>query len=129
MTAEEMYQEIILDYYRNPKNFGTMQHPTVAFRDSNPSCGDIIEMQLEIKDESIRDIKFLGKGCAISIASASLITEELKGKNIQEIKNFNKEKVLKLLAIPISGIRLKCALLALKAVKMAAYNYLGENND
>ncbi len=127
MNAAEMYQEIILDHYRNPRNFGIVKNANLSFRDSNPSCGDIIEITL-LTDRVgiIKEIKFSGKGCAISQASTSMLTEYLKGKNIKEVKTLKKEEILEMLSIELSPIRLKCALLGLKVIKMAAYNHLGE---
>ena len=127
MNVEEMYQENILDHYRHPKNFGKVQHATVSFRDSNPSCGDIIEITMHInKEGKIDEVKFSGKGCAISQASASMLTEWLKGKTFEEVKALKKEDVLEMLGIELSGIRLKCALLSLKVAKMGWYQYFGK---
>ena len=130
MIAEEMYQEMILDHYRQPKNFGNLKNPSFTFKDSNPVCGDIIQIQVRVDQRnSIKEIKFNGKGCAISQAAASMLTEEVKGKPLEEIKNLKKEDVLKLLGIPLSGIRLKCALLSLKVLKVGAYSYLGQKME
>ena len=125
MNSDEIYQEIILDNYRNPNNFGKIDSPTIHYKDSNTSCGDTIEISILLKANKIKDIKFTGKGCAISMASASLLTESLKNKSITEIKKLKKEDILKMLGIPLSGIRLKCALLILKVIKYGTYNYLG----
>ena len=126
MNLQEIYQETILDHYRNPRNFGSVKNANVSFKDSNPSCGDSIEITLLVKEGKIEDVKFSGKGCAISQASASMLTEFLKGKKVVEVKNLKKENILEMLGIPLSGIRLKCALLSLKVIKMASYKYLGE---
>lgn len=126
MTAEDMYQEIILDSYRNPRNKGSLNNAQIKARDVNPSCGDIIEINANVNGHSIKEIKFNGKGCAISQASTELLLESIKGKNIEEIKNINKEQVLEMLGIPVSAFRLKCALLGLKVLKLGVYNYLGE---
>ncbi|MDE1841384.1 MAG: SUF system NifU family Fe-S cluster assembly protein, partial [Thaumarchaeota archaeon] len=75
MSSADIYREIILDYYRNPRNYGKIQDPDIAQRDSNPLCGDELEMHLNIKDDKVADVKFTGKGCAISQASASMLTE------------------------------------------------------
>jgi|SRR3989338_1502471 len=127
--SEEMYTEIILDYYKNPKNFGNLDNPEIKFKDLNPSCGDVVEIQVKLEKNKVHDVKFNGKGCAISLASAELLTEHLKGKNIDEIKNLNKEEILELLGINLSEIRLKCALLPLKVFKVGLYNYLGEKDE
>ena len=124
--SSEIYKDIILDYYRNPRNFGDLQDPDVRAKDSNPLCGDIIEMQLKIKDGKVDDIRFKGKGCAISQASASMLTEVVKGKTLDEVKALGKPDVLELLGIDPGPTRIKCALLGLKVVKLGVYGYLGQ---
>jgi|SRR3989344_35693 len=130
MKSEEIYQEIILDYWRNPKNYGKLENPDISFRDTNPSCGDIIEIAIKIgKNNIIENIKFNGSGCIISQVSASMLTELVKNKSLEDIKNLKKEEILNMLGIELSGMRLKCALLSLKVLKFGVYNYLGEEND
>ncbi|MBS3055481.1 MAG: SUF system NifU family Fe-S cluster assembly protein [Candidatus Aenigmarchaeota archaeon] len=126
----EMYQENILDHYNNPRNYGTIENPDIKFHDVNPLCGDEYEFQFKIdKNGKIVDVKFHGNGCAISKASASILTETVKGKNIREIKNLGRKNVLKNLGITISPPRLKCAMLPLKVVKVAVYSYLGNQKE
>ena len=121
-----VYSEIILDYYRHPRNKGTLDHPQISAKDSNPLCGDIIEMQLELdKSNSVKDVKFNGQGCAISQASASMLTEIVKGKTVDEVRKISKEEILSLIGGQLSAVRLKCALLSLKVLKTGVYNYLG----
>ncbi len=124
--SSDIYKDIILDYYRNPRNFGDLPNPDVRAKDSNPLCGDIIEMQLKINDGKIEDVRFKGKGCAISQASASMLTETVKGKTLDEVKSMSKTDVLNLLGIDPGPTRIKCALLGLKVVKLAVYGYLGQ---
>ena len=124
--SSEIYKDIILDYYRNPRNFGVLPEPDVRAKDSNPLCGDVIEMQLKIKDGKVDDIRFKGKGCAISQASASMLTEIVKGKTLDEIKALGKPDVLELLGIDPGPTRIKCALLGLKVLKLSVYGYLGQ---
>lgn len=126
MKAEEMYAEIIMDYYRNPRNKGSINSPSSISKDVNPACGDEIEIQLKINGDKIQDISFNGKGCAISQASASLLTESVKGKSLEDVKKLGKSDILEMLNIPISPIRIKCAILSLKVLKMATYQYMGE---
>jgi len=124
--SSDIYKDIILDYYRNPRNYGELPDPDVRAKDSNPLCGDIIEMQLKIREGKIDDIRFTGKGCAISQASASMLTEAVKGKTLDEVKAMGKAEVLELLGIDPGPTRIKCALLGLKVLKLAIYGYLGQ---
>jgi len=124
--SSDIYKDIILDYYRNPRNYGELPDPDVRAKDSNPLCGDIIEMQLKIRDGRINDIRFNGKGCAISQASASMLTDAVKGKALDEVKAMGKPYVLELLGIDPGPTRIKCALLGLKVLKLAVYAYLGQ---
>jgi nitrogen fixation NifU-like protein len=116
---EDLYRDFILDHYRNPRNAGTLPQPDVTFEDLNPLCGDKIRMDLRLRNGVIEDIKFAGRGCAISQASASLLTEAVKGKTVAEVEKIGKAEVLENLGIPISAARLKCALLGLKVLKLA----------
>jgi len=125
-----VYSEIILDYYRHPRNKGTLDHAQISAKDSNPLCGDIIEMQLELdKNNSVRDVRFNGQGCAISQASASMLTELVKGKTVDDVRKISKEEILSLIGGQLSAVRLKCALLSLKVLKTGVYNYLGSANN
>jgi len=122
-----MYKEIILDYYKNPRNRGTIEKPDSKARDSNPLCGDVVEMQLKFSNGKVSDIKFSGDGCAISQASASMLTELVMGKSIDEVRNIDKGSLLENLGSPnLGAVRIKCALLPLKVMKTALYEYLGE---
>jgi nitrogen fixation NifU-like protein len=124
--SSDIYKDIILDYYRHPRNYGDLPEPDVRAKDSNPLCGDIIEMQLKIKEGKIDDLRFKGKGCAISQASASMLTELAKGKTLEEIKALGKPDILNMLGIDPGPTRIKCALLGLKVIKLATYGYLGQ---
>jgi nitrogen fixation protein NifU and related proteins len=119
---DDLYRDFILDHYKNPRNFGELDPATHRYHDTNPLCGDEITMFLRVNDEGrIDDVHFTGRGCAISQASASMLTEEIKGKTLDEVKGFDREHVLTSLGIPISPARIKCALLSLKALKGAAW--------
>ena len=127
MSSADIYREIILDYYRNPRNYGKLPNPDIAQRDSNPLCGDELEMQLNIKDNKVADVKFTGKGCAISQASASMLTELIMGKDFEDVKKLSKEDILDNLGLHDLGpARIKCALLTHKVLKTGLYNYLTE---
>lgn len=119
MASSEMYREHILDLYKNPHNFKILENATHKFHDLNPLCGDQITLYLVIKNNKIENAAFTGSGCAISVASASMLTDAVKNKTIEEIKKLSKEEILKMLNIPISPVRLKCALLCLDTLKIA----------
>jgi nitrogen fixation NifU-like protein len=110
--AYDMYQEIILQHYRAPKNFGELAHPDLSGEESNPNCGDRITVQLKLDEtkQSIVEVRFHGEGCAISMASASMLTLKLAGQPLEAVRKITRDDVLKLVAIPLSPVRVKCAL-------------------
>ncbi len=114
---EEIYKENILDHYKNPRNKRALNEYTCTHRELNPVCGDEIEMFIQIVGDTITTISFLGKGCAISQACASLLTEELPGKKTLEVQKLAPWDIYALLGIPISHTRSKCALLPLKTIQ------------
>jgi nitrogen fixation NifU-like protein len=118
-----LYSEVILEHSKYPSNYGTLEHASVSHEEHNPLCGDRIRIEMHIQDDIIQAIKFSGEGCAISQASASMLTEAIAGKSVEEAKTFNKDDMLELIGIPLdkNPMRLKCALLALKAFKMGLY--------
>jgi len=118
---DDLYKEIILDHYQHPHNHGTIPDADISYEDSNPLCGDKIRMDLKVHDGVVEDVKFSGKGCAISQASASMLTDEIKGKPLEEIRKLDKQVVLDMIGIPLGPTRIKCALLPLKVVKAGAY--------
>ena len=118
---DDFYRENILDHYKYPRYKGHLENPDIKFRDVNPTCGDDITFELKIEDDKVTDVAFNGHGCAISMASASMLAEELMGKSLDEVKAMNKDFVLELLGIPIGPVRLKCALLPLKVVKAGVW--------
>jgi len=126
---DDFYRELILDHYKNPIHRGQLENIDFSFEDENPLCGDFIHIDLSINDEGeVKDAVFHGHGCAISMASADLLLENIHGKTLEEVKNISKQDILDLLGIELSPVRLKCALLPLKVVKAAVYQ-LKEAND
>jgi nitrogen fixation NifU-like protein len=121
MTAESLYREIILEHYRNPQNRGTLDPADFSYEDTNPLCGDEIRIDMRVDDGIVSDVAFSGRGCAISQASASMLTEMVKGQPLEEVKKITKEDLLEELEIPLSPARLKCALLSLKVLKAGIY--------
>ena len=129
MSAEAMYDEVILDYYRHPLNFGRLEKSDVSAKDVNVSCGDEIEIQLAVENNAIRQIAFSGKGCAISQAATSMLTEHVQNMTLDNATQLKKEEIIGLLNIPLSPMRLKCALLGFKVFKMCIYAYLGRKME
>ena len=124
----DIYHEMIVDYSRNPINYGEIEDHDVTFHDSNPLCGDSIDIDMKITDNKVTDIKFHGKGCAICMACSSVLTEITKGKNLEDVRNIEKNDVLSELGLEhLQAVRIKCALLSLKVLKSALYTYIGEN--
>jgi nitrogen fixation NifU-like protein len=123
----DIYLELILDHYRNPRNHGKMHDAHSRARDTNPLCGDEVEIYIKFDGNTISEISFDGQGCAISQASASILTELIKGKSLDEAKRFDKQQLLESMGLPHLGpVRIKCALLPLKVFKLALYSHLGE---
>ncbi|MDH5431486.1 MAG: SUF system NifU family Fe-S cluster assembly protein [Nitrosopumilus sp.] len=124
----DIYHEMIVDYSRNPINYGEIENHDVTFHDSNPLCGDSIDIDMKIDENKVTDIKFHGKGCAICMACSSVLTEITKGKTIEEARAIEKHDVLSELGLEhLQAVRIKCALLSLKVLKSALYTYIGKN--
>ena len=118
--VDELYREQILEHYKRPHNFGRVDEPDLEFEDNNPFCGDEQHVTIRLdEDDRVAEVRFEGKGCAISTAATSMLTDELTGLTRDELVTLPKEKVLDLLGIEISATRMKCALLGLKVVKGA----------
>lgn len=121
--VDSFYREYIIDHFRHPRNFGKLDNPDYSFKEYNSLCGDLILIMLKTKkqagEEKVSAVKFLGSGCAISIASASLLTEAIKEKTVEEVSKIGEKEILKILGINLSPARLKCAFLPLDALKQA----------
>jgi len=115
-----VYQDKILDHYKHPRNFGELVPADLKARGTNPLCGDDITIYVRLSEEgNVSEVQFQGKGCAISQASASLLTEALKGLSVRELEAIGEETVLSLLGVPLSPARKKCAFLPLDTLKTA----------
>ena len=120
----EMYQDNILDHYEHPCNRGTMEHPTLEYRDLNPLCGDEVRVQGRLDaQERLAEVCFDGKGCVISLAAASMLMEEVEGKTLDEVKKMGRQDMLDLLGVPLTTMRVKCAMLPLRALEKAIHRY------
>jgi len=124
----DIYHEMIIDYSRNPANYGKIENPDVTYHDANPLCGDSIDIDLKIDEDKVSDIKFHGKGCAICMACSSVLTEITKGKSLEEARQIAKNDILGELGLEnLQAVRIKCALLSLKVLKFALYSHLAKH--
>lgn len=124
--GSDMYRQQILDHYRNPRNYGEIEDATFSHIGVNTSCGDEIEMFVTVEDGVIQAVSFQGEGCAISQAAASMLSEEVKGKSLDELYELDRDDVLDLLGVEVTPMRIKCAVLAEKVLQDGAKIYEGE---
>ena len=119
---DDMYREQIIDRYKSPRMRGTLDPHNFSYEDDNPLCGDRIRIDVRVDGEDrITEAAFSGVGCAISQASADLLTESIVGKSLEEVKALSKDDILGMLGIELGPVRLKCALLSLKVLKAGVY--------
>mgnify|MGYP003573135758 CR=1 FL=1 len=117
---DDLYRDEILEHYREPHNFGTLDAPDASHEGHNPLCGDRITIMLTVDEAGVvSEVAFSGRGCAISQASASMLTDEIKGRPLAEVKELKNQDILDLLGIEISPARLKCALLSIDTLHHA----------
>jgi len=118
----DIYREQIIDLYEHPMNYGEVEDADFSYEEDNPLCGDVVRIEVKLDENGrVADVSWNGDGCAISQASASLLTEEIKGLTMDEVKTFDKDSLLELIGVPLSMARMKCALLSLKVLKAGAY--------
>src|SRR5258706_12343915 len=123
----DFYREAILDHYSQPRHWAVMEKPDIDHEEKNPLCGDRLRLTLKVKDGKITDLGWSGEGCAISRAAASMLGETLVGKTLEEAQAISKQDILDMLGIELGPVRLKCALLSLKVLKVGAYGLAGWN--
>jgi nitrogen fixation protein NifU and related proteins len=124
---DQLYREVILDHYKNPRGHGLLDHPDAEAEGQNPLCGDEVSIYVAFGDDgdTIDDVKFSGRGCAISQAATSMLTEMVKGRSATEVAALPKDELLDEIGIPLTPVRLKCALLGLSTLKLALHKAKG----
>jgi nitrogen fixation NifU-like protein len=124
---DQMYREVILDHYKNPRGHGLLEHPDAEAEGQNPLCGDEVSIYVSFADDgdTIDEVKFSGRGCAISQAATSMLTEMVKGRSATEVATLPKNELLEEIGIPLTPVRLKCALLGLSTLKLALHKAKG----
>ncbi len=125
----DIYAENMIRHYEKPHNRGRLDHPNTEIHEDNPTCGDAIDIYLLISENKLKDAKFTGDGCSISIGSASMVTDYVKGKTLPEIKRIDKDELIEIIGINPGAGRIHCATLALKAIKKAIFKYEGKAID
>ena len=123
---DDFYRENILDHYKNPRNHGHIDQPSAVAEGVNPLCGDELAIELKVEDGVVTDVRYNGRGCAISQAAASMLSDAVKGKPLEELSEIGKDDVLDELGVPLSPIRLKCAMLSVGVLKVALNQLTGE---
>jgi nitrogen fixation NifU-like protein len=119
---DDLYREQIIDHYKNPRHRGELDPHDYSYQDENPLCGDRIRIDVRVgPDGRIAEAMYSGEGCAISQASADLLTESIVGKSLEQVKSLSKDDILEMLGIELGPVRLKCALLSLKVLKAGVY--------
>jgi nitrogen fixation NifU-like protein len=122
---DDLYRDHILDHYKDPRNYGAMDDPDVRAEGQNPLCGDQLAIDLRVRDGLVADIRFHGRGCAISQAATSMLTEMVMGRPVAEVAELTREDIVEEVGIPLSPVRLKCALLGLGTLKVALNRHCG----
>jgi nitrogen fixation protein NifU and related proteins len=122
---DSLYREVILDHYKNPRGHGVIQGADAEAEGQNPLCGDEVSIAVAFDGDTIADVKFQGRGCAISQAATSMLMDMVKGRSVQEVASMSREELLDEVGIPLTPVRLKCALLGLGVLKLALHKGRG----
>ena len=122
---DSLYREVILDHYKNPRGHGVISEPDAQAEGQNPLCGDEVSIAVEFEGDTIADVKFQGRGCAISQAATSMLMDMVKGRTAQEVASMSRDELLEEVGIPLTPVRLKCALLGLGTLKVALHKAKG----
>jgi nitrogen fixation NifU-like protein len=122
---DSLYREVILDHYKNPRGHGVISEPDAQAEGQNPLCGDEVSIAVEFEGDMIADVKFQGRGCAISQAATSMLMDMVKGRTAQEVASMSRDELLEEVGIPLTPVRLKCALLGLGVLKVALHKGKG----
>jgi nitrogen fixation protein NifU and related proteins len=125
MGFDELYREVILDHYKNPRGQGELSRPDAQAEGQNPLCGDEVAISVALDGDTIEDVRFRGRGCAISQAATSMLTELVKGRTVSEVAEMPRDELLEEVGIPLTPVRLKCALLGLGVLKVALHRARG----
>jgi len=127
--TDSLYREVILDHNKNPRNKGVLDPADFTYEDTNPLCGDEIRIDVRVEGERVSDVRFSGRGCAISQAAASILTEMVEGQTLDAVKAISRDELLEEIGVPLSPARLKCALLGLKVLKAGIYGVPPRDED
>ena len=122
---DSLYREVILDHYKNPRGHGVIDPADAEAEGQNPLCGDEVSIAVAFDGDTIADVKFQGRGCAISQAATSMLMDMVKGRSAEEVASMSREELLDEVGIPLTPVRLKCALLGLGVLKLALHKGRG----
>ena len=123
----DLYREQILDHYGHPRNEGTLEDPDISYERDNPICGDVVRLDIKLQDGKVSQARFMGQGCVISMASASMFTEEIQGKSIAELKAMDDEDIFKMLGVDLGPSRANCGVLPLRVLQEGLARWEKEN--
>jgi len=122
---DQLYREVILDHYKNPRGHGVIQGADAQAEGQNPLCGDEVAIFVALDGDKIEDVRFRGRGCAISQAATSMLVEMVRGRSVDEVASMPRDELLDEVGIPLTPVRLKCALLGLGVLKVALHRAKG----